>query len=1017
METMIALTPPNISDPQIAIAACRAGALGLLDLGDVESQPSAAEAIDTLSHHAGVNGRWGVRLETDGIFAEKPNRLEADLQRRLSVLVLAGVATEALQAARAYGKQLADDVYLEVYEPEMALAAEVAGYDGVIVKGHEAGGRVSCQSSFILLQQLHQKLSIPYWIQGGMGLHTAAAALLAGATGVVLCEQLWLSDEAPFPPEQRAIWGRLDGSETTVIGNERAMFRFYSHSGQQNLRRLEQTATQQDWSSIRRALSADTEPDALIPTGQDIAFAAPLGQQYGTVGRIIAAFRHNLSSHLEIAKAQRPLAPNSTLARRHGTHYPIVQGPMTRVSDVVPFAKAVAADGGLPCLALGVMRAREIRSLLTEAKSEMGPQPWCVGLLGFMPQELRHEQFATVKEVQPPFAIVAGGQPSQAQALEDHGIATYLHVPSPGLLHLFIKQGARKFIFEGNECGGHVGPRSSFILWASVVETLLHADIDDPETLQILFAGGIHDALSAAMVASIAAPLSARGMHVGVLMGSAYLFTAEAVATGAILQAYQDQALACDRTVLLQSGPGYRIRGAKTPFCDAFNDAKGDMLRAGKSDAEILETLEELSVGRLRIASKGMTHNPHARDGRDPYMPVDATTQQREGMYMLGDVAALRHQTVSIADLHTDVSAASETLLARINLPTHASTVQDHSHDDIAIVGMACLFPGASDIRTFWHNILERVDAVREVSDDRWRVEDFFDPQRLVPDKIYAKWGGFLDAIQFDPTKYGIPPASLRSIEPVQLLALEVARLALADAGFERLPFERERTAVIFGIGGTQDRACDYIFRTMLQHYLPRVEGLPETTRQHIINTLHQQLPEWTEDTFPGILGNVLAGRVANRLDLHGSNFTVDAACASSLAALDVGIQHLRTGDADVALVGAVDGANNALSYMAFAKTHALSPQGRCRPFDESADGIAISEGVAALVLKRLSAAERDGDQIYAVIKGIGSSSDGRNRSLTAPHPQGQVQAVRRVCRCQAPRHRGLVEATTPRCG
>src|SRR5690606_18891717 len=107
----------------------------------------------------------------------------------------------------------------------------------------------------------------------------------------------------------------------------------------------------------------------------------------------------------------------------------------------------------------------------------------------------------------------------------------------------------------------------------------------------------------------------------------------------------------------------------------------------------------------------------------------------------------------------------------------------------------------------------------------------------------------------------------------------------------------------------------------------------------------------------------------------------------SSLAALDVAIKQLRNGDADVALVGSIDGTNNAVAFMAFAQTHALSPRGRCRPFDDNADGIAIGEGVAALVLKRLSEAERDGDRIYAVIKGIGASSDGRNRSLTAPHP------------------------------
>ncbi len=163
----------------------------------------------------------------------------------------------------------------------------------------------------------------------------------------------------------------------------------------------------------------------------------------------------------------------------------------------------------------------------------------------------------------------------------------------------------------------------------------------------------------------------------------------------------------------------------------------------------------------------------------------------------------------------------------------------------------------------------------------------------------------------------------------------------------------------------------------------------------------------------PGFLGNVVAGRVANRLDLQGANFVVDAACAASLAALDAGVRQLRSRDADVALVGAVDGNNNAVSFMAFAKTHALSPRGRSRPFDDSADGISLGEGVAVLALKRLCDAERDGDRIRAVVKGVGSSSDGRNRSMTAPHPQGQLTALRRAYEDAGvdPTTVGLIEA------
>jgi len=178
---------------------------------------------------------------------------------------------------------------------------------------------------------------------------------------------------------------------------------------------------------------------------------------------------------------------------------------------------------------------------------------------------------------------------------------------------------------------------------------------------------------------------------------------------------------------------------------------------------------------------------------------------------------------------------------------------------------------------------------------------------------------------------------------------------------------------------------------------LSKMPELSSETVESLLKSLRSELVEWTEDSFPGFLSNVVAGRIANRLDLGGTNFVVDAACAASLAALHTGIAQLRLGWSDVVLLGTADGSNNLFTFQSFSKTHALSPRGRSRPFDDSADGIAIGEAIAALVLKRLSDAERDGDRIYAVIRGIGSSSDGNNRSLTAPHAPAQVQAIRRA--------------------
>lgn len=219
------------------------------------------------------------------------------------------------------------------------------------------------------------------------------------------------------------------------------------------------------------------------------------------------------------------------------------------------------------------------------------------------------------------------------------------------------------------------------------------------------------------------------------------------------------------------------------------------------------------------------------------------------------------------------------------------------------------------------------------------------------------------------------------------MLTLEAVRRALEDAGYSDGNFDRENTSVILGAGGgIGDLGGQYATRAEIFRIVDNPS--PE---------VWQRLPEWTEELFPGVLLNVLAGRVANRFDLGGSNFTVDAACASSLAAIDLAVKELETGRSNVAIAGGVDTGQSPFAYLCFSKTQALSPRGKSRSFDKTADGIAISEGIAMVVLKRLEDALRDGDRIYAVIKGIGTSSDGKGLGLLAPRIEGQLLALQRA--------------------
>ncbi|WP_451647199.1 SDR family NAD(P)-dependent oxidoreductase [Streptomyces vinaceus] len=972
-DTVVALSPFEEPQPRIVIAAERAGSLGLLDLG---RDPDAARAaLAELARRLGPGRRHGVRVPAGCPLG--PQELPAGVDTVLLADPAEHTAERVAAWASAPGRPR---IWAEATGLAQARAAVAAGARAVVAKGHEGGGRVGGATTFVLLQQLlaGPGVGVPVIARGGIGPHTAAAALAGGAAGVLVDVQLALTSEgvAGLPAEVAAAVRAMDGSETRLVDGYRVYARPDLPSPE---------------GPVAALLGARDLRTQLLPVGQDAASAARLAARHRTTGGVLQAIRAAVTGHLAAVARSRPL-----MAAR-----PVAQGPMTRVSDQAAFAEAVAAAGGVPYLALAVMEGPDVRRLLAETSERLGDRPWGVGLLGFAPAELRREQLAAVAGTRPPYAIIAGGTPAQAAPLEAAGTLTHLHVPSPGLLERYLAEGARRFVFEGLECGGHVGPRASFPLWEEQIERLLACP--EPEALDVLFAGGIHDERSAAMAVAAAAPLAERGARIGVLMGTAYLFTEEAVAAGAVTPRFQRAALECADTVLLHTAPGHATRCADTPYAHTFEETRQRLAQGGTEPREMWEELERLNLGRLRIASKGLRRGERAQ-----LEAVDEERQYAEGLFMLGQAATLRGGTTTLAALHAQVTEGATRLLERrarelVGAGEQAGGVAADPLD-IAIVGMACAYPGAPDLAGFWAQVLSGRDAVTEVPAGRWDPALYYDtdPARA-GERTPSRWGGFLDPVPFDALAHGIPPSSLAGIEPVQLLALEISGRALVDAGYGKdRAFDRSRTSVVFGAEAGTELAGAYGLRALHPAYLGE---LPPA--------LDEQLPRLTEDSFPGILANVIAGRVANRLDLGGANCTVDAACASSLAALDLACRQLRDGDSDMVLCGGADVHNGINDYLLFASVRALSPGGRCRPFDSAADGIALGEGVGALVLKRLADAERDGDRVYAVIKAVGASSDGRSLGLTAPRPEGQRRALERAYARAgvSPREVGLVEA------
>ena len=318
----------------------------------------------------------------------------------------------------------------------------------------------------------------------------------------------------------------------------------------------------------------------------------------------------------------------------------------------------------------------------------------------------------------------------------------------------------------------------------------------------------------------------------------------------------------------------------------------------------------------------------------------------------------------------------------------------------IAVVGIAALFPGSVDKEGFWRDILAGRDLLTEVPRTHWLAEDWFDPDPEAPDRLYARRGAFLDAVPFDPLEFAMPPALLPSTDTSQLLALVVARQVLEDAvGTDFGHVDRDRVSVILGCASATELVSEMAGRLQRPVWVQalREMGLPESQVQAACARMAASYVPWTESTFPGVLGNVVAGRIANRFDLGGTNCVLDAACASSLLAVHTAAMELSLGGSDLVITGGVDTLNDPFMFMCFAKSQALSRTGDCRPFSAQADGTMLGEGLCMLALRRLADAERDGDRILAVLRGIGTSSDGRSRSIYAPRPEGQVKALRRA--------------------
>jgi len=401
------------------------------------------------------------------------------------------------------------------------------------------------------------------------------------------------------------------------------------------------------------------------------------------------------------------------------------------------------------------------------------------------------------------------------------------------------------------------------------------------------------------------------------------------------------------KTQLVEQLTNAPVQQRKKLLADYLRDAVAEVTRVDA--AEIREDAGFFDLGMDSLMAVELRRRIEQAVGKEvpATLAMDHPRLSDVVDYLLGDVLGLSE--------------------ASVDPGPQLAAVTTRTDEPIAIVAVACHFPGASDPEAFWKVLSGGVDAIREVPEDRFDIDEYYDPDPDTPGKIYSRFGGFLDQIDgFDPEFFGISPREAIWMDPQQRLMLETAWEALERAGYSPGALRGSRSGIFVGVGANE------------YSHLLSADSV-EKLEPHFIT---------------GNALNAISGRVAFALGLEGPAVAVDTACSSSLVAVHQACQALHSGDCDLALAGGVNVLLSPVSIIAASRARMLSPVGRCKTFDASADGYVRSEGCGILVLKRLSDAVRDGDRVCAVIPSSAVNQDGASSGLTVPNGGAQQRLI-----------------------
>jgi malonyl CoA-acyl carrier protein transacylase len=920
-----------------------------------------------------------------------------------------------------------------------AMVKETSGVGRVVLKGCEASGFVSGETTATLYATVKEMLSagtkpLDIIIWGGVATPEAAAAFITtGAAGLVFESLHWLTDLVDIDEAQRQRIGKLRLDATELVGvNLQVPCRLFNKGNSLAFKKIkafenslyegpidEESRGRLVSRVVSRALPAlesSFGQDEVIALGVEASFAASFAERFGSgTGEAVQAFMNEIGTCCDRAEATRDSFQDSPVARELGTRYPFVQGAMSWITDVPEFALRIAEAGGLPTVALGMMDAQALDRRLGSLPEIMAGRRYALNLISLAENPHREAQLVWIKQQKPRFVVIAGGDLSPAKELMECGIKVVYIAPDAALLRLALEAGVNYVAFEGYEAGGHVGQQSTLTL-AQMVLDLKRRTPELFQKTQVVLAGGIYNRETAFIAAMLGAD--------AVQMGTAYLTTREAVETGALVPLYQRMILKSrpEGTVVSGQDTGLRVRSLNSPRVAAILSLERAFAAGQRDEGSFRKEMEEMAGGSLYAAARGLDRPGGAL--------LDEAACLERGQFMSGSCAGLIREERTLEALHGDLAEGplelqhptvgefgkvELTALARPltrELPAFRAlpaplrgTAQNGAPERIAITGMSILNSLGKSPEEVWAASLALKSGITTVPASRWDHRLFYDPRPLTLDKTYCQVGAFLD-FPVSRAELGIPPQDFRTMTEATKLTLWLAEKAIQDSGILNSDIPRERIGVVISqnSGEAAGTLTSIIIRAYAHDIMNAVNRAVPLTPEQASAVEHEikagrMAPDDT--TLLGRLNCAAPGFICNKYGFTGPSYAVSAACASSLVALYNAILMIRSGVIDAAIVGGSEDNITHLHFLEFAAVGALyGMSGRerparetSRPFDAERDGMVLGEGGGMIVIERESLARARGARIDAFITGMGASNN--NLGMVESNSLTQEMAIR----------------------